>query len=136
MMGRTPLSWAAAREHEAVVQLLLDKGAVVGAKEDGNGRMTLSWGSGRVRGRGVAPTSLLQLRFLHSIPSHPTTPPPTIAFSSCKYPNLNSSLVLYFLCLIIYCPRLNNKTVDESPGLRALETFICGLKNLTLLRWK
>ena len=40
--NRTSLSWAAARGHEAVVRLLLEKGAKLEAK-DSNGRTPLSW---------------------------------------------------------------------------------------------
>jgi ankyrin repeat protein len=39
---RTPLSWAAERGHEAVVQLLLEEGADDESK-DKNGRTPLSW---------------------------------------------------------------------------------------------
>jgi ankyrin repeat protein len=40
--GRTPLSWAALTGHEAVVTLLLAKGAELETK-DSNGRVPLSW---------------------------------------------------------------------------------------------
>jgi ankyrin repeat protein len=40
--GSTPLSWAAGLGHEAVVKLLLDKGAEL-ETEDGRGRMPLSY---------------------------------------------------------------------------------------------
>jgi hypothetical protein len=41
--GRTPLSWAAIRGHEAVVKLLLEKGAELESKDNGSGRTPLSW---------------------------------------------------------------------------------------------
>jgi Ankyrin repeats (3 copies) len=44
--GMTALSWAAERGHEAVVRLLLEKGADVEAKAD-YGRTTLSWAAER-----------------------------------------------------------------------------------------
>ena len=40
--GQTPLSWAAQNGHEAVVKLLLEKGADVESKSS-NGRTPLSW---------------------------------------------------------------------------------------------
>jgi hypothetical protein len=41
--GRTPLSWAAESGHEAVVKLLLDKGAELETKDTEYGRTPLSW---------------------------------------------------------------------------------------------
>ena len=40
--GQTPLSWAARDGHEAIVKLLLEKGADIKAK-DNNGQTPLSW---------------------------------------------------------------------------------------------
>ncbi|RYP70200.1 hypothetical protein DL771_005587 [Monosporascus sp. 5C6A] len=40
--GQTPLSWAAEKGHKEIVQLLLDKGAEIDAK-DSNSRTPLSW---------------------------------------------------------------------------------------------
>ena len=40
--GRAPLSWAAENGHEAVVRLLLDKGADIESKND-SGQTPLSW---------------------------------------------------------------------------------------------
>ena len=44
--GRTSLSWAAKRGHEAVVRLLLEKGAELEAKEDDFGQTPLSLAAG------------------------------------------------------------------------------------------
>ena len=41
--GRTPLSWAAYHGHEAVVKLLVEKGAELEAKDHEDGRTPLSW---------------------------------------------------------------------------------------------
>ena len=41
--NRTPLSWAAERGHEAVVKLLLEKGAELETNDKGYGRTALSW---------------------------------------------------------------------------------------------
>ena len=41
--GRTPLSWAATRVHEAVVKLLLGRSDVVADSSDKDGRTPLSW---------------------------------------------------------------------------------------------
>jgi ankyrin repeat protein len=43
--GRTPLSWAAGLENEAVVELLLENGAELESK-DNDGRTPLSWAAG------------------------------------------------------------------------------------------
>jgi ankyrin repeat protein len=45
--GRTPLSYAAERGHEAVVKLLLDIGKVDADSDTGNGRAPLSWAAER-----------------------------------------------------------------------------------------
>ena len=41
--GRTPLSWAADKEHEVVVKLLLEKGAELETKDNDYGQTPLSW---------------------------------------------------------------------------------------------
>ncbi|KFZ08626.1 hypothetical protein V502_09249 [Pseudogymnoascus sp. VKM F-4520 (FW-2644)] len=41
--GRTPLSWAAARGHEAVVRLLVERNDVIADSKDNNGQTPLSW---------------------------------------------------------------------------------------------
>jgi ankyrin repeat protein len=41
--GQTPLSWAAEKGHEAVVKLLLEKGAEMETKDDNYSRTPLSW---------------------------------------------------------------------------------------------
>jgi ankyrin repeat protein len=41
--GQTPLSWAARNRHEAVVKLLLEKGAELETKDKDNSRTPLSW---------------------------------------------------------------------------------------------
>ena len=43
--GRTPLSWAAGKGHEAVVRLLLEKGAELDSKDE-SGQTPLSWAAG------------------------------------------------------------------------------------------
>jgi ankyrin repeat protein len=46
--GRTPLSWAAANGHEAVVKLLVEKGAEMETKDkDSSGQTPLSWAASR-----------------------------------------------------------------------------------------
>jgi ankyrin repeat protein len=45
--GQTPLSWAAERGHEAVVRLLLEKGAESDWKDNINGWTPLSWATAR-----------------------------------------------------------------------------------------
>jgi ankyrin repeat protein len=44
--GRTPLSWAAGRGHEAVVKLLLETGMVDVDSKDTTGQTPLSWAAG------------------------------------------------------------------------------------------
>jgi ankyrin repeat protein len=41
--GRTPLSWAAEKGHEEVMELLLEKGADVESKDTEYGQTPLSW---------------------------------------------------------------------------------------------
>jgi ankyrin repeat protein len=45
--GRTPLSWTAERGHEAVVKLLLEKGAELESKSSIFDRTPLSWAAER-----------------------------------------------------------------------------------------
>jgi ankyrin repeat protein len=40
--GQTPLSWAAGREHSAVIKLLLETGKIGVNSKDGHGRTPLS----------------------------------------------------------------------------------------------
>jgi hypothetical protein len=60
---------------------------------------------------------------------------PSLYLTSCTSKRALTSPVNVSYTYIICCPRLNGKTVGESLGLQALETFICELKDLALLRW-